>query len=195
MEGDTDADIDADGGIDVDVDAGGDIDVEGDSELDIEDDVDGDTDADVDCDIDVDMDCDIDGDTDVEADAEWDINAEVDGDTESDIDCDIDGDIDVEGDSELDIEGDTAETKKVSYVFTFTQATVWIATEQTKNCSETYPIFDHPLSRSDRRTGLRRPWRPSLQNFITTVVPLIITVTKFSNLIDLLPIRRPYWIN
>ena len=85
------------------------------------------------------MDCDIDGDIDVEADAELDIEAEV--------------DIDVEGDSELDIEDDTAETKKVSYVFTFIQATVWIAKEQTKNGSETYPIFDDPLSRSVRRTA------------------------------------------
>ena len=48
----------------------------------------------------------------------------MDGDTDADIDCDIDGDIDVEGDSGLGIEGDTAETKKVSDVFTFTQVTV-----------------------------------------------------------------------
>ena len=75
-------------------------------------------------DSDGDIDVDIDGDIDVEADAELDIEAEVDGDTDADIDCDIDGDIDVEGDAELVTEDDTAETKKVSYVFTFTQATV-----------------------------------------------------------------------
>ena len=49
---------------------------------------------------------------------------EVDVDGDIDVDIDADGDIDVEGDSELDIEDDIAETKKVSYVFTFTQATV-----------------------------------------------------------------------
>ena len=48
----------------------------------------------------------------------------MDGDTDADIDCDVDGDIDVEGDSGLGIEGDTAETKKVSDVLTFTRVTV-----------------------------------------------------------------------
>ena len=173
---DTDGDADCDTKSDIEVDS----DVVTDNEFDG--DMEVDSDGDIDCEVDADIDAD--GDIDVDIDAGGDIEAEVDSDTDADIDCDIDGDIDVKGDSKLDIEGDTAETKKVSDVFTFTQVTVWIATEQTKNCSETYPIFDHPLSRSVRRTGLRRPWRlPSLQNFITTVVPLIITITKFSNLI------------
>ena len=98
------------------------------------------------------MDCDIDGDIDVEADAELDFEAEVDGDTDADIDCDIDGDIDVEGDSELDIEDDTAETKKVSDVFTFTQATVCIATKQTKNDQK--PIRYLTIHFQDRYSAL-----------------------------------------
>ena len=114
-----------------------------------------DSDGDIDCEADADIDAD--GDIDVDIDGGGDIEAEVDGDTDADIDCDIDGDIDVEGDSGLGIEGDTAETKKVSDVFTFTQVTVSIATKQTKNGSETYPIFDDPLSRSVQRSGLRRP--------------------------------------